>query len=265
MRSQPKRSPLKRPPLRNPGQSLNDYWHNEMDDKLLGYILIPAILIGWLVMAWMQYLRPSARAPWVLTLITLIFVLRSAYKMPSFIARMRAVRKGMLGEMAVGQFLEQFRRLGYQIFHDVPGDKALGQQFNLDHVLIGPAGVFTIETKYVMKPQKGLCIVEVQQNRLTVNGAVPERDPLIQAKAQGRWLQELLSASTGEKFKVQPVVIYPGWYIRNLANETSVWVLNEQLLESKLAHAPQILPEDRIRRAAYQLNRYVIGEAAKTT
>lgn len=261
MRTQPKRSPLKRPPLRNPGQWLNDYWHDQLLDKAVDYILIPALLLGCTVMAWVQYLRPTAAILWVLTPITVVILLWSAFKIPSFIDRMRTVRKGMLGEMAVGQFLEQFRKIGYQVFHDIPGEKARGQQFNIDHVLIGPAGVFTIETKYAMKPLKGHCIVEVHQDRLTVNGSAPERDPLVQAKAQSSWLQELLSASTGEKIKVQPVVIYPGWFIENQSNDASVWVLNEYLLESKLTHAAQVLPEDKINRAAYQLNRYVIDSS----
>jgi hypothetical protein len=55
---------------------------------------------------------------------------------------MRTLRQGIEGEKAVGQFLERLREQRYQVFHDLVGDG-----FNVDHVLIGPAGVFTIETK----------------------------------------------------------------------------------------------------------------------
>ena len=39
-------------------------------------------------------------------------------------------------------------RDGFAVFHDVPGDKA----FNVDHVVIGPQGVFAVETKGRGKP-----------------------------------------------------------------------------------------------------------------
>jgi hypothetical protein len=41
------------------------------------------------------------------------------------------------GEKAVGEFLERFREKGYRIFHDI-----VGGDFNIDHVLIGPSGIY---------------------------------------------------------------------------------------------------------------------------
>lgn len=35
----------------------------------------------------------------------------------------------------------------YQVFHDIPGSG----KWNIDHVAVGPAGVFAIETKYRTK------------------------------------------------------------------------------------------------------------------
>ena len=43
--------------------------------------------------------------------------------------------------------LEDLRAQGYAVFHDIPGDG-----FNVDHALIGPAGIFAIETKTRAKP-----------------------------------------------------------------------------------------------------------------
>jgi hypothetical protein len=49
----------------------------------------------------------------------------------------------LTGERAVGQFLEEkLRPLGYHILNDLPGDG-----FNLDHVIIGPTGIYCVETK----------------------------------------------------------------------------------------------------------------------
>jgi len=46
----------------------------------------------------------------------------------------------------MARMLEQMRELGYTAFHDIPGDG-----FNVDHALIGPGGVFAIETKAISK------------------------------------------------------------------------------------------------------------------
>jgi hypothetical protein len=54
---------------------------------------------------------------------------------------------GLLGEQAVAEQLQPLFADGYRIFHDVPGDG----KWNIDHVVVGPAGVFAIETKYRTK------------------------------------------------------------------------------------------------------------------
>ena len=86
------------------------------------------------------------------------------------------------------------------MLHDIVGDG-----FNIDHVLIGPTGVYTIETKTISKPAKGACEISYDGETICVNGLIPDRDPIVQAKAQANWLQNFLKDSTG-KFKVLPIV-----------------------------------------------------------
>src|SRR6202043_2142454 len=50
--------------------------------------------------------------------------------------------RGAAGEEHVGSLLEELSDGGWQVIHDV----SLGRG-NVDHILIGPAGVFTVETK----------------------------------------------------------------------------------------------------------------------
>ncbi|MBE0548059.1 MAG: NERD domain-containing protein [Rubrivivax sp.] len=118
---------------------------------------------------------------------------------------MRALRQGAEGERAVGQFLDRLRGDGYQVFHDV-----LGEGFNVDHVVIGSAGVFTVETKTWSKPVRGDARISYDGERLIAGSREPDRDPLLQAKAQARWLAALLAESTGRRLTVQPVVVFPG-------------------------------------------------------
>jgi hypothetical protein len=53
---------------------------------------------------------------------------------------------GYFGERIVAEHLEPLKLQGWRIFHDVPGISN-GSSFNLDHIAVGPNGVFAIETK----------------------------------------------------------------------------------------------------------------------
>lgn len=57
------------------------------------------------------------------------------------------------------------------MFHDVVGDG-----FNVDHILIGPAGVFTVETKTHSKP-KGNSQIVFDGETIRIDGFEPDRDP----------------------------------------------------------------------------------------
>lgn len=50
--------------------------------------------------------------------------------------------QGAEGEEAVGEILEGLRERGWYVIHDVSFGRG-----NIDHIVVGPGGIFTIETK----------------------------------------------------------------------------------------------------------------------
>src|SRR5690348_16911647 len=50
--------------------------------------------------------------------------------------------RGAEGEEAVGELLEGLREQGWRVIHDVSFGRG-----NIDHIIVGPGGIFTIETK----------------------------------------------------------------------------------------------------------------------
>ena len=109
--------------------------------------------------------------------------------------KIRQLRLARDGERAVGQYLETLRARGYRVLHDL-----VGNGFNVDHVLIGPTGMFAVETKTYRKPAKGAAEIVYDGERVTIAGRAPERDPVVQGKAQAHWLRDLLRDSTGRAF-----------------------------------------------------------------
>ena len=219
-----KRSPLKDKPLRSPGQSLDEQIQDLVNDYMLWPMVFALIMILFAVWEWLRYYRPQAPSPVIISVVAAAAILFTAYRIYKAVPRLRALKLGRDGEKVVGQFLEALRVRGYRIFHDV-----IGKGFNVDHVLIGPAGVFTIETKTHSKPS-GDARVTFDGETIRIDGFEPDRDPVIQAKAQTSWIRELLSESTGRRFDVRSVIVYPGWYVNEGdAKQNTVWVLAPRL------------------------------------
>lgn len=251
--SEPLRSPLKDKPLRLPGQSLDEERRAIWDNKIETWVLLAAFFVALAVFEWFRYFRPTPPQPWLVSLVAIGFLAYAALRFVRYRPKMRALRQGAEGERAVGQFLDRLRSDGYQVFHDV-----LGEGFNLDHVVIGPAGVFTIETKTWSKPAHGDARIGYDGEKLVAGSWMPNRDPLIQAKAQARWLAALLSESTGRRLAVQPVVVFPGWYVEAApGSQRDVWVMEPKGLPAFLARQQKCLSPEDIKLAAYHLSRFV--------
>ena len=128
--------------------------------------------------------------------------------------RIANLRLGMRGEQAVGEYLghPDVARAGYRVFHDVPGDGA----WNIDHVVVGPGGVFVIETKARTKrpTSDGRRDYEVLCEGRTLK--FPDWDDVKtveQADRNARWLQGWLGGYVTSRIECVPVVALPGWLV----------------------------------------------------
>ena len=247
------RSPIKDRPLRLAGQSLQEERDALLDGPVLyaGTFAMLAIVLA--VAEWLRHFNQSPPNPWFYTIVAGITVFGAAWVIGRKIPRIRALRQGIIGERAVGQFLERLREQGYHVYHDI-----VGSNFNIDHVLIGPAGIFTIETKTWSKPAKGDVRVVCAGDELRAGMLEPDRQPIVQAKAQSSWLRQILAESTGREFAVRPVVLFPGWYVEQDAeSRRHAWVLEPKALPAFLANAKQHLFAEDIKLASFHLSRYI--------
>lgn len=248
-----KRSPLKDKPLRNPGQSLDEQLDELFYDKVTAPVLMVVVLAMLTCLEWWRYYFSQKPSPYVYTFALLLVVGYAAFQIWRVWPRYQALKLGRDGEKVVGQYLERLRETGYQVFHDV-----IGTGFNVDHVLIGPAGVFTVETKTFSKRTSADAKVTFDGERIVVDGHEPDRDPVVQAKSQARWLRELLAESTGRKFPVRPVILFPGWWVEpNKGPTREVWVLEPKALPAFIAHEPATLAAEDVQLAGYHLAQFI--------
>jgi hypothetical protein len=166
---------------------------------------------------------------------------------------LRDLRLGMEAELATAEELNRLMHDGFWVFHDVPGEK----RFNVDHVVVGPTGVFAIETKGRPKPtgkaiEKGH---EVHYDGKSL--AFPgwrETAPLQQAERNAMWLRKWLSSAVGEPVAVQPVLVLPGWYVHRTSGE-GMPVLNGKEAKSYFPrHGGKRLSDKLIQQIVHQLD-----------
>jgi hypothetical protein len=249
-----KKSPLEDPPLRNPGQSIEEEIRRRFEDDWMPFFLASLVCIAFAAFEWWRYFYPVPLNPWVPTAMAVLLIAYSAIRLVWLRPRMRNLRLGMEGEKSVGQSLEELRANGAIVFHDVPA-----RNFNVDHIVVSPNGIFVIETKTRSKPNGRQATIKYDGEKVLVDGKAPDRDPIYQVNAIGSWVQDLIKKSTGRFFPVRPVVLFPGWYVEalNPAAQRSVWVLNPKSLRSFMQYEKDDIPPEDVSLVAYHLSRYI--------
>lgn len=122
---------------------------------------------------------------------------------------------GFFGERFVADCLEPLKEKGWFIVHDVPCTGTSGR-FNLDHVAVGPGGIWVIETK---TRRKGRARPGMDRHTVRFDGTKiiwPRWDdtkPVKQAAGHANWLQEWLETMTGKTFEVSAVLAIPGYKV----------------------------------------------------
>jgi Nuclease-related domain len=234
------------------GQSVQD----ELDDVVYDHIFAPLMLALFMVviagLEWWRFYFNQKPNPLIYTGAAVLAVAYAAFKVWRTWRRIRNLKQGRDGERAVAQYLEWFRSANFFVFHDIPNGDA-----NIDHVLIGPQGVFTIETKTLSKPERGPCKITLEGGLLRANGRVLDRDPLIQAKAQAGWLRGFLSESQFKAY-VHPVVVFPGWFIEPFDNKAvGAWVVEIKALQGFIANEPERHTREEVKAMASALRSHV--------
>jgi hypothetical protein len=135
--------------------------------------------------------------------------------------RARTLELGYEAEAAAGVELDALRHLGYRVFHDVP---ATGFVQRIDHVLVGPAGVFAVAAMgRTARSGNGGHNGAIEPWEVTYDGerlrfpGWEETLPLGQAMAMADWLCGWLTDALNEPVTVRPVLVLPGWSVKRTA------------------------------------------------
>jgi hypothetical protein len=117
--------------------------------------------------------------------------------LPQLVVQSSSWWKGGMGEEKVARRLSKLSRDQWMCLHDRP----LGTSGrNVDHILIGPGGVFSINSKNLSGA------VSVRGNAFYVNG-YRDYTRVHAARNEGRVVSARLSAAVGKPVEVSPVIV----------------------------------------------------------
>jgi hypothetical protein len=248
-----RRSPLTAKLLRGPGETLCQQlaevqW--DFSGYLAGLLTFPFLMLSVHLSQSVFGGVPESSFRWLLIAATITGGTIFFYKLLRFSKLRLDLQNGLEAEIAVGQELDQLMREGAVVFHDVPAEG-----FNIDHVALAPTGVFAIETKARMKPDRG---GGKNDAPVEFNGEVlsfpdwRDREILEQTRWQAKWLSKWLSSAVGESISVKPVVALPGWYVKR-TGRGDVTVISGREAFSLLKGAHAVFSDQQITRIGHQL------------
>ncbi|KPI29744.1 NERD domain protein [Actinobacteria bacterium OV320] len=128
-------------------------------------------------------------------------------------------RKGLAGERRVGAELNRLARHGWRVLHSIP----LADKVDVDHLLVGPGGVFSINTKHHHDKA-----VWVGDDAVKVNRGKPA--PYARkSRAEAKRVARVLERYCGFPVPVEPVLVFVGVTdLKVVATQLSVRVYQER-------------------------------------
>jgi hypothetical protein len=252
------RRPVREKLLRSPGEHLRSQIEGVDENLMLavaGVCFTP--MIFWLFLT--RHLGPKPSAPTLLVLLAIIalgFLIGAAVVLARLIRERANLHLGFSGERAVGEELNQLMLDGYHVFHDVVFD----DQFNIDHVVVGPSGVYAIETK-TRRKGKLAPGTKMKRHELIFDGDTvhfpcgwKDRDNLEQTRRNAKSLSKFLTAVTRARVDASGILTYPGWFVER-KGKGDVKVLNHLEIKSCVVRpGPAVLSEERVQQIADQLD-----------
>lgn len=247
-----KRSPLRRRLLRLPGQSLDEEIQRLRREEIPTYILYGGAFFVLAVIEWARWIISAPIYPKSMTLVALGAIAYSVYQIIKTRRKIRDLELGRDGERAVAEVLDTLRGKGYAVFHDI-----VAEDFNVDHVVVSPHGIYAVETKTRRKPPGGE--ISFSGDDIVAGGLNLGNGPIRQVIAGAKWIEDLFAESTGKQFPVKPVLLFPGWFVQPMPREVQkrVWVLSAKEFPSFIANQPLVLDESDMHLAAFHLASYV--------
>src|SRR6476620_68575 len=235
---------------RRPAGDCNRLRIEELDEKmdpwLMWIVTVPVLLTVLLTLT-----KPSLITVIVYFLLSAGVCAVAYFRLRPLIHARACYRLGFHGERYVAEELNELMAEGFRVFHDVPFES-----YNMDHVLVGPTGIFVVETKTRRKRRRG----GDKQYRVAIDGErlqFPngwDTNAMEQIKRNRKTLSQWLSSSTGDRISAEGIITIPGWWVDRSVRSNMIHVVNPKEIRSLVTNSTgHRLSSAEIQRASHQL------------
>jgi hypothetical protein len=233
---------------RRAGESLSELREKRVYDNLPLIVFLPFVFWVVYLTQKLQEWNHTGPQPQQWLWIAIVTTVVAAIWYGRLFSIARRFNRGERGERHVADVLEELRCDGYRPIHDIVGDK-----FNVDHVLVGPGGVFAIETKY--RSGKGEITFRDTEG-VFVGDRLEEKDCLKQARGSAAAVGDLIHDNCGRHEWVTPIVVFVGdWKIKNEWRDTDTRVFTPDGLSRYIRNQQPRLTRKEIELIASHLER----------
>ena len=237
---------------RRAGESIRQRREKLIDENVPPIAFSP--ILFWVVYVIQQIQQSSHTGPqprlWLY--IAIITTAAAAIWLSRLLPIARRLNRGERGELHVSEVLEELRVSGYKPIHDITAEN-----FNIDHVLVGPGGVFAIETKF--RSGKGEITFRNGEG-LFVGERAEEKDCLKQARGNAAAISQIIKETCGKREWVTPLVVFVGeWRVKDDWRDTDVRVFTPDRLGRYIRNQQPKLKRSEIELIASHLERSAKG------
>ena len=200
-------------------EDLTKAWRRRMRSRVLLMVLVMAPVVGLLVLAGVKWEHLRWISGFTVGCVFAFFVIMRLSP-PAWIENWQ---DGAIGEQWTGKALRPLEARGWVVLHDLPGERG-----NLDHVVVGPGGVFLLDSKR-------------WRGSTTVSGDIATvrrvEDPDLSYRHGGvgylkglaREVHDRLRTESRVSVWVEPVIVVWGDFPQGVAGDTCKFVHGEGL------------------------------------
>jgi hypothetical protein len=231
-------------------QDLTKAWRRRMRSRFLQLALVLAPVVGLLVLAGLKWESLRWTSGFLVGCVFAFFVI-ARMSPPAWIENWQ---DGAFGEQWTAKSLRPLEARGWVVLHDLPGERG-----NLDHVVVGPGGVFLLDSK------RWRGSTTVSGDAATVRRV---EDPDLSYRVGGvgylkglaRDVHDRLRSESRVSVWVEPVIVLWGAFPQRVAGETCKFVHGEELA-TWLEQQPKRIDASRVDQLASAIDRGWLNRA----
>jgi hypothetical protein len=213
-----------------------DLWH----ERLIPYFLV--IFIFWLVciVESIQKISGQDLDPRFWMALSIVVTIFGGIKV--FRLRSQQPRRELpQDDRQIDQLVESIRSKGFVAYQETKEDGR-----NADCVVVGPSGVYVIETK--MRNVFGSRAIDYRnENELILGGKISDNQPIKHVRAAADVVRDQLGQGLQKQYPVKPLVVFFGdWQVNQPALDLDVAVMTAADIETYFDRRPSTLVAEEI-------------------